>query len=56
MLGVLLPAGPDPELVADSLLTDATWLSESTWLGGDGAAGLDDILLGADLLDEGNGS
>ncbi|MCK9997010.1 MAG: zf-HC2 domain-containing protein [Candidatus Krumholzibacteria bacterium] len=62
MLGVLLPAGSGYRQEADSGLTDSSWLvesswlSESSWLGGDGSTGLDDILLGADLLDEGNGS
>lgn len=68
MLGILLPVGADQEegadsslmdsswLVESSWLSESTWLSESSWLGGEGAAGLDDILLGADLLDEGNGS
>jgi anti-sigma factor RsiW len=62
MLGVLLPAGSDHQEGVDSAMTDASWLvesswlSESSWLGGDGSTGLDDILLGADLLDEGNGS
>ena len=62
MLGVLLPAGSDHQEGGDSGMTDtswlveSTWLSESSWLGGDGSIGLDDILLGADLLDEGNGS
>lgn len=62
VLGVLLPIGADREAGADSRLTDSswfvesTWLSESSWLGGGASAGLDDILLGADLLDEGNGS
>jgi anti-sigma factor RsiW len=62
VLGVLLPVGADQEAGADSRLADSswlvesTWLSDSSWLGGDGAARLDDILLGADLIDEGNGS
>ena len=62
VLGILLPIEAGQEADADSRLTDSswlvesTWLSESSWLGGGGAAGLDDILLGADLLDEGNGS
>ena len=62
VLGVLLPAGSDRQEGVDSGMTDAswlvesTWLSESSWLGGDGSTGLDDILLGADLLEEGNGS
>jgi hypothetical protein len=62
MLGVLLPSGPDLQEGVDSGLTDtswlveSTWLSESSWLGGDGSTGLDDILLGADLPEEGNGS
>lgn len=62
MLGVLLPVGSDHNEDVDSGLTDeswlveSSWLSDSSWLGGDATAGLDDILLGADLLDEGNGS
>jgi len=62
MLGVLLPTGSDHQEGLDSGLTDSSWLmesswlSDSSWLGGDVAAGLDDILLGADLLEEGNGS
>jgi anti-sigma factor RsiW len=62
MLGVLLPGGSDHNESVDSGLTDmswlveSSWLSDSSWLGGDVAAGLDDILLGTDLLDEGNGS
>ena len=62
MLGVLLPVGSDHKEGAGSGLTDvswlveSSWLSDSSWLGGDVAAGLDDILLGADLPDEGNGS
>ncbi len=62
MLGVLLPSGSghqdgvDDGLTDESWLVESTWLSESSWLGGDGSIGLDGILLGADLLDEGNGS
>ena len=62
MLGILLPIGSDHNEGVDSGLTDeswlveSSWLSDSSWLGGDATAGLDDILLGADLLDEGNGS
>ncbi len=62
MLGVLWPVGSDHNEAAESGLTDvswlveSSWLSDSSWLGGDAIAGLDDILLGADLPDEGNGS
>jgi len=62
MLGVLLPSGPDQQEGVDSGMTDtswlveSSWLSESSWLGGGGSNGLDDILLGADLPEEGNGS
>ncbi len=62
MLGVLLPAGSGHQEGADSGLTDASWLvdsswlSESSWLGGNGSTGLDGLLLGADLLNEGDGS
>lgn len=61
-LGILLPAGSGFDADADTTVTDSSWLvdsswlTESTWLGGSDAAGIDDILLGADLLDEGNGS
>ncbi|MEN8006183.1 MAG: zf-HC2 domain-containing protein [Candidatus Krumholzibacteriota bacterium] len=37
-------------------LSESSWLSDSSWLGGDGAPGIDDFLLGADLQDEVNGS
>lgn len=62
VLGILLPVEADQgvegdsHLIDSSWLVDSSWLSESTWLGSDGAAGLDDILLGADLLHDGNGS
>ena len=62
MLGVLLPAGSDSQEGVDSAMTDtswlveSSWLSESSWLGVGGSTGLDDILLGADLPEEGNGS
>ena len=61
-LGMLLPAGSTLEAGAEtagtesSWLVDSSWLTDSTWLGGSDSAGIDDILLGADLLDEGNGS
>jgi len=62
VLGIFLPVAADREQEGDSRLIDSSWLvesswlSESSWLGGDGAPRLDDILLGADLLHEGNGS
>jgi anti-sigma factor RsiW len=60
--GVLLPGGSGEVNVADSLtsesswLGDASWLSDSSWRSTGEAVGLDDILLGADLANEGNGS
>lgn len=62
MLGVLLPAsqGTSPEAevpsTESSWLMESTWLSSSSWLNAEGSLGLDEILLGADLADEGNGS
>jgi anti-sigma factor RsiW len=62
VVGVLLPGGAGEGNGADRLtsaaawLTDASWLSDSSWRSTGEAVGLDDILLGADLADEGNGS
>lgn len=61
VVGILIPVGDGPgslELATEesSWLVDSSWISGSSWLSEDGAAGLDDILLGADLSDEGNGS
>ena len=62
VVGVLAPAGSseqagiDGEVTEASWLLDSSWLSGSSWLAGDSAIGLDDILLGADLAEEGNGS
>jgi anti-sigma factor RsiW len=61
LASVLLPAGPNREAAAASDRTEAAWLFESSWLtdsswsSEDDAVDLDDILLGADLGDEGNG-
>jgi predicted anti-sigma-YlaC factor YlaD len=61
-VGVLVPAGSseqariDGEVSEASWLLDSSWLSGSSWLADFSAVGLDDILLGADLADEGNGS
>lgn len=60
--GVLMPGGSGEVSVTDGLtsdsswLMDASWLSNSSWRSTGGAVGLEDILLGADLADEGNGS
>lgn len=62
MVGVLAPAGSSDQTQIDSAvneaswLLDSSWLSGSSWLAGDGTAGLDEILLGADLAETGNGS
>ncbi len=61
LVGVLAPAG-SPEQAAAGAVNDASWLLESSWLSGsswladEGLAGLDDILLGADLVEKGSGS
>jgi anti-sigma factor RsiW len=61
-LGILLPAGAVPDTDGEiaatesSWLMESTWLTDSTWRGGNDTAGIDDILLGVDLLDEENGS
>lgn len=60
--GVLLPGGSGEVSVADGLTSDSSWLMEASWLSDSSwrstgeAVGLEDILLGADLADEGNGS
>jgi anti-sigma factor RsiW len=60
--GVLLPTGSGEVSAADNpsaesaWLMDSSWLSDSSWRAIGDAVGLDDILLGADLVDEGNGS
>lgn len=61
-LGVLVPANEgwdgndaDPGS-ASSFLSESSWLSDSSWLGGEGARGIDEFLLGAELQDEVNGS
>ena len=60
--GVLLPGGSGEVSAVDGPSADSSWLMDSSWLSGSSwratgdAAGLDDILLGADLADEGNGS
>jgi anti-sigma factor RsiW len=62
MVGVLAPAGSSDQTPVDGAVTDASWLLESSWLSGsswlagEGTVGLDEILLGADPADEGNGS
>jgi anti-sigma factor RsiW len=62
MVGVLLPVGSDPSpatddsLASSAWLLDSSWLSGSSWLATEKGAGLDDILLGTDQSEEGNGS
>ncbi len=61
-LGILVPVneGPDGDVYDpgsdSSWLLESSWLSESSWLGGDGAPGIDELLLGAGLQDEVDGS
>ena len=61
-MGMLLPEGSDQVITADDSLTESAWLVESSWLSGSSwlvteqGAHLDDILLGTDQSDEGNGS
>jgi len=62
VVGVLLPVGSDQSAAADDALAGSAWLVESSWLSGSSwlvteqGTGLDDILLGTDQSDEGNGS
>jgi len=61
MLGILLPAGSDNSTSADNdgataWLFEASWLEDSSWLTTEGTTGLVDILLGADLPEQENGS
>jgi anti-sigma factor RsiW len=61
-VGMLAPAGSGEPDAGDGVVADATWLLESSWLSGsswltgDQAVGLDDLLLGAEPTDGGNGS
>jgi len=62
MVGVLAPAGSAEETAVGGASAEASWLLESSWLSGSswladvGTVGLDEILLGADPADGGNGS
>jgi anti-sigma factor RsiW len=62
MVGLLVPAGSDEEsLIAgiqgsSSWPEEAAWLMDSSWLTTEGTSGLDEVLLGVGLSDEGNGS
>jgi len=62
LVGVLAPAGSGEQAAAEGTVNDASWLLDSSWLSGsswladEGVAGLDDILLGADLVEKGSGS
>lgn len=62
VVGVLAPAGSGEQTAINGAVTDASWLRDSSWLSGsswladEGVVGLEDILLGADLVEKGNGS